>query len=264
MPNELNIVLVQSDIIWQNTSENLHHLDKLLSSIRDSDLIILPEMFNTGFSMNPEQISMPTNGGEVVEWMKGKAKKFNAAVMGSVAVKEGKGFYNRLYFVQPSGEVTFYNKRHLFRMAGENAQFVNGNKRLIVEYKGWKICPQICYDLRFPVFSRNTYKNNEYDYDLLIYVANWPEVRSAAWTSLLQARAIENLAYSVGVNRVGEDGNSFKYSGDSRCFNYSGERLDGMNSRKEMIQIVELNKEALIKFRKKFPTGLDADDFQIH
>ena len=263
MPNELNIALVQSDIIWQNTSENFHHLDKLLSSVKDSNLIILPEMFNTGFSMNPEQISMPENGGEVVEWMIRKAKDSSAAIIGSVAVKEKEGFYNRLYFVQPNGEITFYNKRHLFRMAGENAQFLNGEDRLIVEYKGWKICPQICYDLRFPVFSRNTYKENAYDYDVLIYVANWPEARSLAWRRLLQARSIENLCYTVGVNRVGEDGNSFKYSGDSRCFNYSGERLDEIDSKQEMIQLIKLDKEALIKFRKKFPTGLDADDFQI-
>lgn len=263
MADSLNISLVQFDIFWQNTSKNLSHLSNLLDQISETDLIVLPEMFNTGFSMSPSENAMPDTGGEVLEWMKRKSSQLSSAIVGSFAVKGKEGFFNRLYFVQPNGETSFYNKRHLFRMAGENDQFVNGTERVIVDYKGWKICPQICYDLRFPVFSRNTYTENNYDYDLLLYVANWPQARSTAWRVLLQARSIENLCYAVGVNRVGEDGNSFQYLGDSRCFNFLGEQLNINSSNSEFVETISISKEDLIKFRKKFPTGLDADRFEL-
>lgn len=263
MTDYLNISLIQSDIIWQDTQANLEHLDGLIKATLQSDIIVLPEMFNTGFSMNPEQVAMPEDGGQVLEWMKSKSIKLNSAIVGSVAVKEGEGYYNRLYFVEPSGDISIYNKRHLFRMAGENNHFINGEERIIIEYKGWKICPQVCYDLRFPVWSRNTYNNNQYDYDVLLYVANWPAVRSDAWTSLLKARAIENLSYTIGVNRVGQDGNKINYSGNSRCFNFLGERIDSSNLDEEEVLSVSIEKEPLLKFRKKFPTGLDADKFEL-
>ena len=263
MSDLLKIALVQSQIHWQNTAKNLKYLDNFLSSNNNSDLIVLPEMFNTGFSMNPQEIAMPDNGGEVLSWMKEKAQETHSALIGSVAVKIQDGFVNRLYFVTPEGNVSYYDKRHLFRMAGENEHYINGEEKCIVEYKGWRINLQICYDLRFPVWSRNSYHKGTYDYDVLIYVANWPQPRAQAWRSLLQARAIENLAYAVGVNRVGEDGNGFKYCGDSRVFNYLGDRLDQMQSDTQMVDVITLQKEDLIKFRKKFPTGLDADKFEL-
>lgn len=263
MSNTLNITLVQSNIIWQDTRQNLNHLDDLLQKVDNSDLIILPEMFNSGFSMNPKETAMPSNGGKVLEWMKITASKLGAALVGSFAVESNEAYYNRLYFVKPGGEVDYYDKRHLFRMAGEKDHFLNGDNRLIVDYKDWKICPLICYDLRFPVWSRNTYKNHVYAYDLLLYVANWPKPRAKAWQSLLQARSIENLCYTVGVNRVGVDGNEMEYTGDSRLFNYLGDRLDDFNEGKEEVKTITIYKDELLKFRKKFPTGLDADDFQL-
>lgn len=263
MQSRLNIALVQSDLVWQNTQKNLSVFEDLFQSISKTDLIVLPEMFNSGFSMHPESFAEVESGGKVVEWMKRMAVKHSSALIGSVAVKWKDKFLNRLFFVDSNGSIQTYDKRHLFRMAGENKGFEAGHNKLIVTCKGWKICPLVCYDLRFPVWSRNQYTDGVYDYDLLIYVANWPSVRTDAWQTLLKARAIENLSYTVGVNRVGEDENGFAYSGDSRCFSFTGERLENIESNKISITQIELDKDDLNSFRRKFPTGLDADTFKI-
>ena len=189
--------------------------------------------------------------------------KKNAAIIGSIVVKEGENFYNRLFWVEPEREYQFYDKKHLFRMAGEHKYYSEGKERLIIKYKGFKICPMICYDLRFPVWSRNIDKDNHPVYDCLIYVANWPKPRTDAWVSLLKARAIENQAYVIGVNRVGVDGNGVKYSGESRVFDPKGNRLDQFSSDQEQVGVISLDKKELVDFRNKFPVSLDADRYKI-
>lgn len=255
----LKIALVQIDIYWENITANLASLEEKLAIISaDTDLIILPEMFNSGFSMNPEVLAEHMNL-TTFRWMKQMAKKTGAVVTGSYIVKENGRNYNRLIWMQPDGNYDQYDKRHLFRMAAEHNHYAAGTKRIIKELKGWKICPLICYDLRFPVWSRNV--NTEYD--LLIYVANWPAVRSHIWSNLLLSRAIENQCYVVGVNRVGLDGNGYEHSGDSAIANYNGKTL-AAESNIETIIYFELNKSDLVHFREKFPTHLDADGFEIH
>ena len=200
MKNELNIIGIQSSIVWEKPEANLEYFDQQISKLPSTvDLVILPEMFTTGFSMNPISIA-ETMEGPTVKWMVITAKIYSMAIVGSVVIKENDQYFNRLFFVHPNGHIETYDKRHLFTLAKENDQYTSGNERLIVLYKGWRICPLICYDLRFPVWSRNT---NEYD--LLVYVANWPSIRIDAWDTLLKARAIENISYCIGVNRVGED-----------------------------------------------------------
>ncbi len=193
--DKLKIVIVQQDIVWEDGEANLLHLNKLLNDIKEQvDLVILPEMFHCGFTMEPNKV-VQNESSEVLVWMRGKARELGAHIMGSVVFEEGDGFYNRLYVYSPEGEFKFYNKRHLFGIGGEGEKYKQGNERLIVELKGFKICPLICYDLRFPVWSRN-----DVGYDLLVYVANWPKSRKNVWSTLLKARAIENQCYVVGVN----------------------------------------------------------------
>lgn len=263
MCDKLNITLVQPDVFWHDTDKNLDHLSDLLIPVKQSDVIVLTEMFNTGFTMHPQEVFMPKNGGKVVGWMKDQAKKYNSAIMGSVVCEDGGKYFNRLFFVSPEGDTFKYDKRHLFRMADEHDHFTGGKERVIINYKGWKLCPLVCYDLRFPVWSRNKYQDETYEYDLLLYVANWPKVRSNAWITLLEARAIENLSYCLGVNRVGADANNIDYSGDSRLFDFKGYRLDEIESSKEQVKTITIDKKALDAFRKKFPTGLDADKFEV-
>ena len=254
----LKIALVQTDIYWENITANLASLEEKLASISaDTDLIILPEMFNSGFSMNTKMLAEPMNL-TTFRWMKQMAEKTGAVVTGSYIVKENGFNYNRLIWMQPDGNFDQYDKRHLFRMAAEHNHYAAGTKRIIKELKGWKICPLICYDLRFPVWSRNV--NTEYD--LLIYVANWPAVRSHIWSNLLLSRAIENQCYVVGVNRVGVDGNGYEHSGDSAIANYTGKTL-ATESNIETIIYFELNKSDLVNFREKFPAHLDSDAFEI-
>ncbi len=210
MKNILKITIIQSELVWENSAQNRQvFLEKIKSISEVVDLIILPEMFTTGFTMNPEKVA-ETMDGETIHWLKYLAKEKNTAITGSLIIKEGNKYYNRLVFVHPTGEIKTYDKRHTFTLAGEDKIYTAGNKKLIVAYKGWKICPMICYDLRFPVWSRNTD-----DYNLLIYVANWPKPRITAWSTLLKARAIENMSYVVGVNRIGADDNGHEYSGNS-------------------------------------------------
>jgi len=264
---DIFITIIQSDLVWENKDENLKRFSQKINSITEkTDVIVLPEMFTTGFAVNRIQLAEEQEG-EGLLWMKQMAKNKNAAIVGSIAIKEQQHFYNRLYWVNPDGNFFTYDKRHLFRMAGENNYFDAGTKKLIVEYKGWKFCPLICYDLRFPVWSRNVWNiaNGNYmpDYDILLFVANWPEVRSYPWKQLLIARAIENQCYVVGVNRVGKDGNNFDHSGDSAIINPRGEIITTVLPHEEKNETVAINRNYLEEFKKVFPVGSDADRFNL-
>jgi len=256
---ELKVALIQTNLYWENPTANLASLEEKIAGISENvDLIVLPEMFTTGFSMSPSKVAEPMNL-TTFKWMQQMAAQTKAVVTGSFVAKEGNRYFNRLLWMEPSGNFDFYDKRHLFRMAREHESYEAGSKRIVKEWKGWKICPLICYDLRFPVWSRNV----ALEYDLLLYVANWPEVRSHIWSTLLQARAIENLSYVIGVNRVGEDGNGIPHSGDSAVVDFKGEVLV-RKSNEESIIIHTLQKESLSAFRERFPAYLDADEFLIH
>jgi predicted amidohydrolase len=251
----INVTLIQSDIIWEDRISNLKKYQEKINQIESTDLIILPEMFTTGFSMSPKGISENMNG-ETIQWMKQNAHKMNSAICGSIIIEEDSKYFNRFIWVNPDGSIHHYDKRHLFSFAGENENYTPGNEKIIIEYKGWKICPLICYDLRFPVWSRNSE-----DYDLLIYVANWPDKRKSAWKSLLTARAIENQCYVIGVNRVGEDSKNY-YSGDSSLINALGETLY-TNSHIEEIYSNTISKYDLNKIRTQLPFLNDKDNFKI-
>lgn len=260
---ELRIALIQTSLHWQNASANLLHFSKKINEILEPvDVIVLPEMFTTGFTMKTSGLA-EKEGGETIKWMQEIAFTKNAVVTGSLIFQAGKLFYNRLIWMQADGTYFTYDKRHLFRMAGEQNEYSAGSNRLIVPTKGWNICPLICYDLRFPVWSRNSIQDQNYQYDVLIYIANWPEIRSFAWKSLLVARAIENQSYVIGINRVGEDGNGINYSGDSVALNYLGEKMSSLKENADGIEIVTLNYDKLTHFRNQFPAGLDADVFEI-
>ena len=259
----MKIALVQANLYWENCTENLSHFEKMIADVSDVNIFVLPEMFTTGFTMNTDSVSQKMDGSGV-NWLKRMAKEKDAVFVASLIIEENKSSFNRLIWAFPDGRIDFYDKRHLFRMAGEHQHFSAGNKKQVITYKNIRFCPQICYDLRFPVWSRNSDgKTSTPIYDCLIYVANWPEVRSDAWISLLKARAIENQVFVVGVNRVGKDGKGINYSGDSRVFSPKGEQLDSIISGEEMIDIVEINLEELNDFRKKFPVSDDADFFEI-
>lgn len=256
----LNITIIQTQLSWENVDANLSHFDLKINEIADpTDIIVLPEMFTTGFTMNPSLLA-EEHGGKGLQWMQQKAKEKNAILVGSIAVKENGIFFNRLYWVKPDGSFQIYNKRHLFRMGNEHEQYTAGDSRIIIEYKGWKICPLICYDLRFPVWSRNEMENR---FDVLIYVANWPKVRSYQWSQLLVARAIENQCYVVGVNRIGFDGNNMAHSGNSVVLNPKGEILSIFKDDEEVVSTRSLSHKELEGFREAFPVLLDADNFKI-
>ncbi|MBB6005359.1 amidohydrolase [Arcicella rosea] len=256
---DLSITLIQTDLYWENSTANLAMLEEKIAMIATpTDLIVLPEMFNSGFTMNVEQVGEPMNF-FVQKWMKQQAAQTNAVVTGSFIAKEGEKYFNRLIWMRPDGSFEQYDKRHLFRMGGEHHYFTGGTQQLIVELKGWKICPLICYDLRFPVWSRNV----NHAYDLLIYVANWPAVRSKVWDTLLQARAIENQSYVIGVNRVGKDGMDLVYSGNSTIIDFKGNHLFYQPD-SEIIKTQVLNKKSLAEFREQVPAYLDADSFEIN
>ncbi len=253
----MKIALIQSSLFWENPNANRNHFEEKINAISESiDLIILPEMFSTGFTMNPKKVA-ETMEGEAITWLMHLAKAKNTAITGSLVIRENDNFYNRLVFVFPSGKIDFYDKRHLFTLAGEDKIYTAGHNKLNIEYKGWKICPLICYDLRFPVFSRNTE-----NYDLLIYVANWPKTRINAWDALLKARAIENMSYTIGVNRIGEDDNGFQYNGHSQVVDFLGDYLLEPVETKGVF-IVELNKAELLLARKKFNFLNDQDAFVL-
>jgi predicted amidohydrolase len=237
---------------------NLEYFDRQISKLPSTvDLVILPEMFTTGFSMNPISIA-ETMEGPSIKWMVTTAKINRMALVGSVVIKENAQYFNRLFFIHPNGHIETYDKRHLFTLAKENDQYTSGEERLIVFYKGWRICPLICYDLRFPVWSRNT---NEYD--LLVFVANWPSIRIHAWDTLLKARAIENMSYCIGVNRVGKDENGYEYNGHTAIYNFLGEKLSRTIEGKENILQCVVSKNELQKIRQKLNFLEDQDAFKI-
>ena len=264
----LKITIIQAEIVWENVAENISTFSKKINAITEpTDIIVLPEMFTTGFTMKSEELA-ETMTGKTVTWMKTQAKKSNAVIIGSLIIKEHEKYFNRLVWMQPDGDFYTYDKRHLFRMANEHQNYSAGNKRLIVEYKGWKICPLVCYDLRFPVWSRNSEiklqtSNIKPAYDCIIYIANWPEVRKIPWSKLLEARAIENQCYVVGVNRVGIDGTNHVYSGNSVVINPKGEVITTIPEHKECTPTVSLSLKELTDFRALFPMGLDGDEFEI-
>jgi len=243
------------DIAWGDKKSNIARAENLIANT-DADLIILPEMFSTGFDMDPAPLAEAMDG-ETVNWLKATARKSGKAVMCSIIINEGGKYFNRLLFVTPDGESQHYDKRHLFSFSGEDRNFSAGKERLIVEYKGFRILPLICYDLRFPVWSRGSD-----EFDLIIYVASWPSSRIKVWDTLLKARAIENQCYVIGVNRVGQDPSS-SYNGHSCATNYYGEIMDDSDEAKEEILEVVLNLGLLRTFREKFPAWRDSDRFRI-
>ena len=254
----LKITVIQSNIVWHNAVENRKIFSEKISLINhETDVIILPEMFTTGFTMQPEEVAEEMHG-ETTKWMQQMAFKKNAAICGSVVILENNRYYNRFLFVHPSGEIDYYNKRHLFTLAGEHEVYVAGLQKKIVEYKGWKICPIICYDLRFPVWARNIE-----DYDVLIVVANWPSPRILAWDTLLQARAIENMCYVIGVNRVGIDANNLEYNGHSAVFNSLGNQILKLIENQEFSETFVLRREHLEETRNKLNFLADKDNFVI-
>lgn len=253
----LKITLLQQPLVWCQGEANLRQFDALLPSITDRDLIVLPEMFTTGFAMDAGESALPEQ--QVIDWLHTWAVKTNALVGGSVALKTAEGAVNRFLLVEPGGKVHGYDKRHLFRMAGEHQHYQAGKQRTIFEWRGWRILPQICYDLRFPVWSRY-----QQDYDLALYVANWPAARSMHWQTLLAARAIENQIYVAGCNRVGEDGNGLNYSGESLIISPQGERLASAEAGQAARLDAELSLETLQTYRNAFPAWRDADGFQLH
>lgn len=259
---KLKIAILQTKLFWESPIENLQLIENELKRTTTSfDLLVLPEMFSTGFSMNTsfaEQMD-----GEIIERMKSWASEFNCVISGSLMISEEGSFFNRFLWVTPEGEVSFYDKRHLFSMAKEHLAYLPGETTQVFNLNGWKIFPQVCYDLRFPVWSRNMLQNNELNYDVLIYVANWPEKRSFAWKSLLVARAIENQSFVVGVNRIGEDGNGIAYSGDSVVLDYFGNQISSIKASEQGLEIVELDKSDLVNYRELFPAYKDADSFII-
>ncbi|MFK5878316.1 MAG: amidohydrolase [Flavobacteriaceae bacterium] len=258
MKNLLKIVSFQVDIVWENPQVNIEKYTAMINSIsKDVDVIILPEMFATGFSMNPSSCAETMNGESVI-WMQEIATQKQIAIMGTLAIKENNTFYNRLVFVHPNGKAETNNKRHLFSYGGEGKVYSAGKERLVIDYKGWKICPMICYDLRFPVWTRNTN-----DYDVLIFMANWPKPRINAWDVLLKARSMENMCYTIGVNRIGSDGNQLEYVGHTQTIDMLGNVISNSIDEKEMTIESTLNKEELIATRNKFQFLNDRDSFEF-
>ena len=256
--NELRIALIQTTIYWEDPGKNRSHFENICNSLTGkTDLIVLPETFTTGFTMTTEKVAEEM-GGQTLEWLGEQAARTNSVITGSLIIKEGSNYFNRLIWMPPYGKYAEYDKKHLFRMGNEHHNYAPGTGMLIQDLGPWRIRPLICYDLRFPVWSRN--RNN---YDMLIYVANWPENRKEVWNTLLKARAIENQAYVVGVNRIGTDGNGISYSGDSAVIDPRGKIISSIAPYGESAEVVSISLDDLNDFRNKFPVHLDADDFQI-
>ncbi|PHM38766.1 amidohydrolase [Xenorhabdus innexi] len=253
----LRVTLVQTDLVWENAAKNREHIEHHIEQITDSDLIILPEMFTTGFSMKPQAIA-ETMDGPSIQWMQRQAAAKNCAIVGSMIITENQHFYNRLLWVNADGSIAHYDKKHLFTFAHEDREYTAGNTPLIVDFKGWKIAAFICYDLRFPVWSRNLNER----YDAALYIASWPARRSLHWRTLLQARAIENQSYVIGVNRVGQDGNQLDYTGDSMLIEPLGEIL--LHEREcEAVKTMTLSLAHVRDTRERFPFLKDADPFAL-
>lgn len=254
----MRITLVQTDLVWENKVRNLAAIERLLKQQEElADVYLLPEMFSTGFSMQPDGLAEPMNG-ETVTWMHHLAAEKQALVAGSLIIRENGHYYNRFIAMGPDGLVAVYDKRHLFRMSGEEQHYQSGHQRIVFEWKGWKILPQICYDLRFPVWIRN-----RQDYDLILFVANWPEPRRDVWLTLLKARALENQAYVAAVNRTGRDGKGILHVGDSQIIDPKGRVLSEGGGLDGLVT-ASLDRDELLRFRDKFPVHLDQDNFELH
>ena len=258
----LTVTIIQTPLFWEDKDRNLARFDDYLDQSGPSDLVVLPEMFNTGFITSPEKVAEVMEG-PTFSWIKRKSIEKRCVITGSLIIKDTANYYNRLVWMRPDGSYELYDKRHLFRMGGEHKHFSAGNHKLITELKGWRICPLVCYDLRFPVWSRNRFINGKHDYDMLIYLANWPGARSHAWKTLLAARAIENQVYVVGVNRIGEDERGTDHTGDSAVFDMIGHKMTSLRSGTAGFETVNLSYSKLNDFREKFKFGLDWDDISI-
>ena len=260
----LTLAILQTNLEWEAPDVNRRHFDQKLAAIDTAvDLVVLPEMFTTGFTMNPQAIAEPMEG-ESMGWMHEKASDLSCVVTGSLVIQEGGHYYNRLVWMRPDGSYACYDKKHLFSYAGENENYSPGKSKLIVDLKGWKIMPMICYDLRFPVWCRNRYDEEMgFEYDCIVYVANWPAGRSHAWRILLMARAIENLSYVVGVNRIGSDERGIDYSGDSAVIDPLGENLSNMLPHADQAEVVTLARCPLDSHRDRFRAWVDWDGFTI-
>lgn len=258
MQDQLKIALLQADLVWENPEQNRINFKEKINQIdTDVDIVVLPEMFTSGFTMNASAVA-ETMEGETVKWMQKLSTQNNVAIIGSIVISEDDNFYNRLFFVTPKGIVSYYDKRHTFTLAGEDKVYTAGKNKLLTAYKGWKICPLICYDLRFPVWSRNID-----NYDVLLYVANWPVPRIDAWDTLLKARAIENMSYCIGVNRVGVDGVGINYCGSSAAYDVLGKKLTSIPLSEEAMEIVTLSKSHITKYRSALKFLDDKDDFSL-
>lgn len=253
----LNISLVQTALVWQQARANCEHIQQMLTDNEaETDLIILPEMFNSGFTLEAKKVAESMSG-ETVQWMQQLAQQQQAAVTGSLVIRDNQQNYNRMIIAYPDGKLDWYDKKHLFRMANEQQRYAAGDKRVVVEWRDWRIALYVCYDLRFPVWCRN-----QNDTDLMLFVASWPAVRAYPWQTLLRARAIENLCYVAGVNRIGTDANDIAYQGNSAVIDMAGNEICQMDDA-DAIQTITLSGEALLKFREKFPAHLDADSFSV-
>lgn len=261
---DLNICLVQSSLIWEDSNANLDNFSKMLTQVSSlTDLIILPEMFNTGFTMNAKACFEEMEGPSML-WMADLAKEKGSVLCGSMIIKEEGEYYNRFIWMRPDRSYEYYDKKHLFRMGDEHLHFSAGSRKAVIALKGWKVMPLICYDLRFPVWSKNRYAGGEYLFDLLLYVANWPAVRSEAWDSLLRARAIENMAYAAGVNRTGTDGRGYVYKGGSMVTAPDGSVICHGNDNTQALLQCTLHRAPLVDIRAKIGVGNDWDGFDIH
>lgn len=259
---DLNVTLLQSDLHWHQPEANRAMFEEQIWSLKQAtDLIILPEMFTTGFTMEASELAEPM-GTRTFKWLQQQAEQTKAAITGSYIVKENGKYFNRLLWVTPDGNHVSYDKRHLFRLGKEDLTYQKGTERLIVSWKGWNVFPQICYDLRFPVWSRNTLTDKSLEFDLMIFIANWPTPRISAWDVLLQARAIENSCYTIGVNRIGKDPNGHEYSGHSAVVDPKG-KVICYEEGKEAVQSITLVRAEMDQFRDKFSFYLDADNFII-
>jgi predicted amidohydrolase len=257
MSTHLRVTLVQSELAWQDPAANRHRLAAHFRGLAGhTDLVVLPEMFSTGFSMAAAELAEDMHG-PTIDWMREEAAALGCVIAGSLIVRDAGRCYNRFVWARPDGSLAHYDKRHLFRLAGEQEHYAPGADRLVVDLKGWRICPLVCYDLRFPVWSRN-----RGDYDLLLYVANWPQRRALAWSALLRARAIENQSYVVGVNRIGKDGNGTSYAGDSVALDFLGQPLSSEGGG-DRVETAVLDLESLRAYRDSFPVHLDADRFEL-
>lgn len=258
MQDTLKIAIIQSNLVWENPEGNrVHFTDKIESIKEPVDVILLPEMFTSGFTMHPENV-YETMDGPTIKWLQKISQEKQTAIGGSIVINENDNFYNRFVFVKPDGSIETYDKRHTFTLAGEDKVYKAGTKKIVIDYKGWKICPLICYDLRFPVWARNVE-----NYDVVMYVANWPKPRINAWDTLLKARAIENMSYCIGVNRVGNDTNNHEYSGHSAAYDGLGTQLTSLEDDDEGIEIVTLDKKHISTIRNKLKFLDDRDSFTV-